>query len=351
MLLERERYLSARPYERTEERIDYANGFKPKTVQSRIGELEFSVPQTRQSGFYPNSLEKGLRSERALKAAVAEMYLSGVSTRKVAKITKDLCGFDISSTQVSRATAELDEMIEAWRNRPLTEGFPYILLDAQYQKVRYQNVVQDCAVLIATGVTESGTRTILGVSVALSEQEVHWRMFLESLQKRGLKGLKLITSDAHSGLKAALRAVFPSVPWQRCQFHLQQNAQSYIAKKDDKQKVAVKIRAINQAESLEDAKEKLRKFVEENEKTSPKLAEWAEKNLPEGFAVFSLPQNHWVKMRTSNMLERLNQEVRRRTNVVRIFPNEKACVRLIAAILMEKAEQWETGKKYLNLEE
>jgi len=188
MLLERERYLSARPYERTEERVDYANGFKPKSVQTRIGKVELSVPQVRESGFYPNSLEKGLRSERALKAAVAEMYLNGVSTRKVTEITKELCGFDISSAQVSRATAELDEMLEIWRNRPLTEVFPYVLFDAQYQKIRYQNAVQDCAVLIATGVTESGTRTILGVSVALSEQEVHWRSFLETLQKRRVEG-------------------------------------------------------------------------------------------------------------------------------------------------------------------
>jgi len=323
MLFERERHLSARPYERTEERVDYANGFKPKRVKSRVGELDLQVPQTRGGGFYPGSLEKGLRSERALKAALAEMYLSGVSTRKVADITRELCGFEVTSSQVSRATAELDSVLESWRKRPLREAVPYLLLDAEYQKVRNGGVVQDCAVLIAVGMTETGKRTVLGVSVELSEQEVHWRTFLESLQERGLKGVKLITSDSHSGLKAALKSVVPSVPWQRCQFHLQQNAQAYITKKKEKKKVAERIRGIFRAENDSEAKEKLKRFIEDYRTSSPRLAEWAENNLEEGLTIFAFPEKHRTKLRTSNMLERQNEEVKRRTKVVRIFPNEK----------------------------
>ena len=197
MLLEREQHLRAEPYERTEERRSYANGFKPKTIKSRVGELNLSVPQTR-DGFYPASIEKGIRSERALKVALAEMYLQGVSTRKVAKITEELCGFEISSSQVSKATQELDEHFSAWRDRPLCK-FSYLFLDARYEKVRDGNRVVDCAVLVAMGITAEGRREILGVSVALSEAEVHWRTFLESLVKRGLHGFELITSDYHSG--------------------------------------------------------------------------------------------------------------------------------------------------------
>lgn len=218
MVVEREKYLGAASYERSEARRDYANGFKPKTVQTRVGELALAVPQVREGGFYPASLEKGLRSERALKLSLAEMYVQGVSTRKVAAITEKLCGFEVTSSQVSRAATELDTILEQWRNRPLA-AFPYIFLDARYEKVRVNNVVIDEAVLIAVGVDLSGRRQVLGISVALSEAEAHWRTFLKSLQERGLTGVTLIVSDDHAGLRAARQAVFPSVPWQRCQFH------------------------------------------------------------------------------------------------------------------------------------
>ena len=212
-----------------EERQGYANGFKDKRLNSRVGELELQVPQTRGVPFYPNCIEKGLRSERALKLAVAEMYLKGVSTRKVEKITEQLCGLEISSTQVSRMTKELDEEFNLFRNRDLGE-FPYVVLDAIYLKVQHNGSVIDQAVFIAYGVNLEGKREILGISVSLSEAEVHWRGFFENLQRRGLKGVRLITSDDHPGLKAALRSVFPNVPLQRCQFHMSQNAQSLAAR-------------------------------------------------------------------------------------------------------------------------
>ena len=223
MLIERSRYLKATPYERTDDRNGYANGYKNKTVKSRIGALNLQVPQTRDSEFYPSLLEKGLRSERALKLAVAEMYIQGVSTRRVKEITEALCGFEVSSSEVSRVAKEMDVALDQWRQRPLGK-MVYLQLDARYEKIRQNGCVADSAVLIAHGIDEDGKRHVLGVSVSLSEGEVHWRAFLESLVQRGLHGVTMIVSDAHSGLKVARKAVFPSVPWQRCQFHLQQNA-------------------------------------------------------------------------------------------------------------------------------
>ncbi len=225
MRLERQQCIGAGPYQRTPERQAHANGFKDKTIQTRLGALTLDVPQVREGGFYPQSLDKGVRSERALKLALAEMYVQGVSTRKVAAITEQLCGFEVSSAQVSRAAAELDAVLDAWRTRPLG-AYPYGYLDARYEKVRQDGQVRDAAVLIASGVNAQGKRAVLGVSVALSEQEIHWRTFLQSLVERGLRGVQLLVSPAHGGLKAARLAVFGGVPWQRCQFHLQQNAQA-----------------------------------------------------------------------------------------------------------------------------
>src|SRR5919199_2846984 len=223
MLLERQQFIGAGPYERSTERQAHANGFKDKILQTRLGTLTLAVPQVREGGFYPQSLEKGVRSERALKLALAEMYVQGVSTRKVAAITEQLCGFEVSSTQVSRAAAELDTVLAAWRRRPLGV-YRYLYLDARYEKVRQDGQVRDAAVLIASGVDAAGKRAVLGVSVALSEQEGHWRTFLQSLVDRGLRGVELIIveliiSDAHVGLQAARKAVFGGVPWRRCQFH------------------------------------------------------------------------------------------------------------------------------------
>jgi transposase-like protein len=348
MVVEREKYLGAASYERSAERRDYANGFKPKTVQTRVGELALAIPQVREGGFYPASLEKGLRSERALKLSLAEMYVQGVSTRKVAAITEKLCGFDVTSSQVSRAAAELDSVLEIWRNRPLA-AFPYIFLDARYEKVRVNNVVIDEAVLIAVGVDLSGRRQVLGVSVALSEAEAHWRTFLKSLQERGLTGVTLIVSDDHAGLRAARQAIFPSVPWQRCQFHLQQNATAYVTKQDLRKVVAADIRAIFNAPDRTEAERLLKLAVQKYASVQPKLANWMETNLPEGFTVFNYPVEHRRRLRTTNVLERVNKEIRRRTRVATLFPNEASCLRLVSALLMEISEDWETDKVYLSM--
>jgi putative transposase len=230
MKVERSKFLGAQPYERSPERQDYANGFKDKSVKTRLGMLDLQIPQVRSCDFYPQVLERGLRSEQALRMSVAEMYLQGVSTRKVQKITEELCGLNISSSEVSRITKKLDSELKLWRERKLGR-FRYMIVDAIYEKVRRHGAVVSSSVLITYGVTTQGKREVLGVSVSLSEAEVHWRSFFEGLVERGLHGLEMITSDVHNGLKAALQTVFPTVPWQRCQFHLQQNASSYVNKK------------------------------------------------------------------------------------------------------------------------
>lgn len=349
MLIERERYLNAQPYERSENRVGYANGYKAKAVKTRVGVLDFNVPQVRDGDFYPSCLEKGIRSERALRTSLAEMYVQGVSTRKVTSIIEGMCGFGITSAQVSRATAELDKEFEAWRNRPLGP-YSYVFCDARYESIRHGSCVVDCAVLTAVGITEDYRREVLGVSVALSEAEVHWRDFFKDLQARGLHGVKLITSDAHPGLQAGRKAVFPSIPWQRCQFHLQQNAQAYIPKKDMKKQVASHIRSIFNAPDLNEAERLLSKTVALYEKDAPKLASWMTANLTQGFTVFEFPEAHRQRLRTSNICERLNKEIKRRTRIAALFPNEASCLRLVTAVVLEVSEEWLTGKAYLTKE-
>lgn len=349
MRMERERYLGAAAYERSEQRRGYANGFKKKNLQTRMGELTVAIPQTRDGAFYPSSLEKGIRSERALKLALAEMYVQGVSTRKVAAITEELCGFEISSAQVSRLSKDLDVALEAWRQRPLGK-YPYLYADARYEKVRHGGIVVDCAVLLAVGVGESGKREVIGVSVALSEAEVHWRTFLKRLQERGLHGVQLITSDDHAGLEAARLAVFPGVPWQRCQYHLQQNAAAYVPRQEMKSTVAADIRNIFDAPDRTEADRLLDKVVKSYEKTAPKLAAWLLESIPQGLTAFSFPKAHRRRIRTSNVVERLNQEIRRRTKVARLFPNEASCLRLVTAVVMEISDDWGTDLPFVSFE-
>ena len=349
MQVERQKHLGVGPYERSAERQGHANGFKPKTISTRIAPITFEIPQVREGGFYPQALEKGLRSERALMLALAEMYVQGVSTRKVAAITERLCGSEVSSAQVSRASALLDEVVEAWRNRPLGTAI-YLYLDARYEKVRLDGQIRDAAVLIASGVNLEGKRLILGVSVSLGEQELHWRDFLQGLVVRGLKGVELIISDAHVGLQAARKAVFSGVPWQRCQFHLQQNASQYVPRQGMKREVAADIRAIFNAPDRAQAEAQLRKTVEKYAHSASRLADWLEGNILEGLTVFAFPEDHWRRIRTVNSLERVCLEIRRRTRVACIFPNEASCLRLVSALLMEISETWETGRMYLSLE-
>ncbi len=353
MQAERAEVLAAEPYERTTERRGYANGYKDKTLRTRLGEVPVNVPQVRGDiAFYPSALEKGTRTERALTLAVAEMYIQGVSTRKVKPILEQLSGMSLSSSSVSKATAQLDSILSAWRTRDLGgQPTPYLILDARYEKARVDGVVRDVAVLIAVGVRADGRRTILGESVSLSEAEVHWRAFLKSLQERGLHGMRMITSDDHAGLKAARKAVMGSIPWQRCQFHLQQNAAAHVSKQSMRGEVAEEIRDVFAAPDGTRAEARLECLVEKYAEQSPLLASWLAENLPEGFTVFSIPRAHQKRLRTSNWLENLNGKLKKRTAVVGVFPSIAAVERLVTAMLMEKDETWITAKRYLTMEQ
>jgi transposase-like protein len=280
--------------------------------------------------------------------AIAEIYLQGVSTRKVTKVLEALCGLEVTSSEVSRAAAKLDEAIARWRTRPLGET-PYLLVDARYEKVRTDGAVVSSSVLVAVGIDTGGRREVLGVSVSLSEAEVHWREFFASLQERGMHGVRMITSDDHAGLKAARTARFPGVPWQRCQFHLQQNALHYVTRAARRKEVARDLRSVFNAPDRAEADRLLKIAVGKYREEMPRLADWMEENVAEGLTVFSLPEHHRRSLRTTNMLERLNKEIRRRTKVATLFPNPESVLRLVASILMETNDDWIGQSRYLNM--
>lgn len=348
MKIERGRYLNAAPYERTPNRFDSANGFKPKSLQTRIGELELAIPQTRNGGFYPSVIQKGQRSERARLSTIAEMYIQGVSTRKVTKILEELCGCQVSSAQVSRIVQSLDSELELWRERELGH-FTYLMVDARYEKVRYTNEIRDCAVLWAIGIKSNGQREVLGVSVDFSEAEIHWREFLTKLVSRKLHGVEYIVSDDHVGLTNALKSVFPGVSWNRCHTHLARNAQDHVSKASNKSPVAQDILAILQAPDLDSAQFLLNRFADNWIAREPKLVHWAQINLPQGFQVLKLDPKLRRSLRTSNLIERFNREIKRRSRVVRIFPNFNSCLRLVSAILIEFNDDWSTGRRLFSV--
>ena len=344
MQFERELHLGAGRYERTDERIGYANGYKPKTVRTAAGKLQLRIPQVRDSDrpFYPKSLERGSRSDRALKMAVAEMYIRGVSTRKVQAVFSELCDVDITADQVSRAMRELDEDLESWRNRPIGE-VKILFADATYHKVRVNGVVVSTATFIVSGVLADGHRAVLAVDSDLGENEVHWRKVLSGLNERGMRGVRLIVSDNHDGLRAAREATLPGIPWQRCQMHLQQNAQAHITKTALKAEVAADIRSVFNARSLEEAKRILADIVEKYAKTQAKLSAWMEDNIPEGLTVFAFPAAARQFLRTNNMEENLNRQIKQRTRLIPAFPNIDSLLRLVSAICAEISDDWETN--------
>ena len=355
MQIERQQALKAESHQRTDERQGYANGFKSKTMRTRVGEVSLRIPQTRgyhdDEGrpFYPKSLERGVRSERAMTLAVAEMYVKGVSTRKVTAVVEKLCGLEVTSTQVSRAAAELDEQLSAWRNRPLGE-ITYLILDARYEKIRHGGAVVPCAVLTAIGVTPDGKRSILGCSVAMSEAEPHWRKFLESLLARGMRGIKLVVSDDHAGLKAARSATLSGIPWQRWQFHAIRHAMAHAPKISMRAEISQDLKRVFDADDDQEATRRLRQMTARYQKSAPALANWLEENVPEALTVLGCPPPHRRRLRTTNSLERLNKEIKRRTRVATLFPNEASLLRLVSAVLSEISDEWETQRTYLTME-
>jgi len=304
MRIGRENYLQARPYERNEYRQEYANGYKPKTVKTRVGEVTFEVPQVREGGFYPNALDKGIRNEHALLMTLAQMYVKGMAMCQVTAITEQLCGAQDSAKQVSIVSHTLDEELEAWRDRSLEE-IAYLCLDTRNEKVRQAGNAKDAAILMATGGKSDNKRAVLGTFVSLSEAGTHWRSFLERLLKRGLEGVQLIISDDHAGMEAARRAIFSGVPWQSCKFHLRPNARSYVSKLSLRAEVAEDIRRIFDAQDRDSAENLFKVAVKKYAQIAPRLADWMEVNLPEGFTVFAFPRIHKKRLRTSKVLERL----------------------------------------------
>lgn len=347
MRIEREQFLEAGHYERTPLRRGYANGAKPKRLDTPAGTVTVNVPKTagHDEPFYPQSLERGRRSSRAVMLAVAEMYVKGVSTRDAEAVMKEFGIESLSSTQVSRAAKLLDDELEAWRTRPLGE-IRYLIVDARYEKVRDGGVVRDAAVLSAIGIGPDERRRVLGVSCALSEAEVHWRAFLESLISRGMRGVQFVVSDDHAGLRAARKAVLTGATWQRCQFHLAQNAIHHAPSLAIRKRIGAELRQIWNAPDPNLATESLRRLVESYRHKAAKLAAWLEDNVPDGLAVLTLPEEHRRRLRTSNPMERaIQQEIKRRTQKVRVFPNEKSLERLVSAVLVEIDDKWASADK------
>ena len=341
-------FLNAEPYTRTEERRGYRNGYKPRTLKTRVGRLELMVPKDREGRFQTELFEKYQRNEKALMLAVAEMYVQGVSTRKMKKITEELCGLEISKSQVSALAKGLDTEVQKWRMRRLTKRYPYLVVDARYERIRRDGSIIPQGVLIVVGIDVDGYREVLGVWCADSESESSWTAVFRELKERGLHGVRYVVSDDHTGLTKAIARQFQGAVWQRCQVHFIRNVLNNIPKKD-RRRVRAYLRDITVAPNIETARERLRDAVDALQKPFPKAAVLLDDHGEEILAVYALPENHRKRMRTTNMLERFNEEIRRRTRVVRIFPNEQSCIRLVSALSMEENENW-MERKYLNME-
>jgi transposase-like protein len=342
-------FLGAGRYERSAERRGWRNGFKPRVLKTRVGKLELLVPRDREGQFQTELFERYQRSEKALVLSMLEMYVAGVSTRKVSGITEALCGLEVSRSQVSALAEKLDLELSAWRNRSLEKAYPYLVIDARYERVRRAGAVVSQGVLVVVGISEEGYREVLGAWMADSETETSWGQVFAELKQRGLGGVRYVVSDDHQGLVRAVRRHFQGAVWQRCQVHFLRNALSLCAARD-KPLVVGLLKNITEAETRKAAQEAIGEVVVELEKRAPKVARLLEEHGEEILAVYTLPAVHRKKMRTTNLLERQNQELKRRTRVVRVFPHEQSCLRLVTALLMETNQEW-MEKPYLDMQE
>jgi transposase-like protein len=327
-------FLNAEPYTRTAERRGYRNGYKPRTLNTRVGRLDLMVPKDREGRFQTELFEKYQRNEKALVLAIIEMYVQGVSTRKVKKITEELCGLDISKSQVSELSKGLDEEVQKWRMSQLTKQYPYLVVDARVERIRRDGSVIPQSVLVVVGIDNEGFREVLGVWCADSESEASWSMVFRELQERGLHGVNYVVSDDHKGLTKAIAHQFQGAIWQRCQVHFIRNVRAMVSKKD-RGRITASLKEITGAESLDSARKRLNEAVDALMPAHPRVAGHLDMYGEEILAVYALPEHHRKRMRTTNMLERFNEEIKRRTRVVRIFPNEQSCIRLISALAME----------------
>jgi len=341
-------HLGALPYERTANRRGHRNGYKPRQLNTRVGKLLLSIPQTRDGSFCTELFERYQRSEQALICCLQEMVINGVSTRKVKRITEQLCGLNFSKSQVSEISKKLDTDIQAWLNRPLNDEYPYLLVDARYNKLRRDHKVESHAVLIAKGVNRSGKRDIIGVDVCNNENETNWSDFFQGLKDRGLKGVKLVVSDAHGGLVSAIERYYPGTQWQRCQVHFKKNILDKVRNKD-KAWIKQRLDDIFQAPDKRTGFIRLRQLIEDLSDKYPQVANLLENDGEDALTCLNFPLEHRRRIRTTNSLERFNQEIKRRTTVIRIFPNRDSAVRLIGALCMEQSEEWITGRQYLDM--
>jgi len=341
--------LGAEKGERTANRRGYRSGYYGRTLVTRVGKLELRVPQDRQGHFRTEVFERYQRSEKALVGAMTEMYVQGVSTRKVKAITEELCGHEVSASTISRLNVKLDEELERFAKRRLSEAYPYLILDARYEKVREDGVITSQAVMIAIGVDWEGRRNVLAVELANRESQSSWRGFCLALKERGLQGVELVITDDHAGLRKAIAEVFTEAVWQRCYVHFLRNALDYLPRKADND-CMTELRWIYDRRSIEEARQDLAAWLKKWSTRYPKLCDWVEGNIEETLTFYRLPRQHHKNLKSTNLLERLNEEIKRRTLVVRIFPNLAACLRLVRALAVEMHENWIEATRYLNME-
>ena len=343
--------LGAEKGERTSERLGYRSGYYMRALITRVGTLELRVPQDRDGRFSTQVFERYQRSEKALVGALAEMYVQGVSTRKVKAITEELCGHAFSASAISAINKTMDAELAAFFSRRLDkpkEAYPYLILDARYERVREAGVIMSQAVLIAIGVDWEGRRNVLGVELANRESGTSWKDFLLGLKQRGLKDVEFVVSDDHEGLKRAIREILPAAAWQRCYVHFLRNALDYVPRKVDDDCLQ-ELRWFYDRRELAEVRQDLARWLAKWQAKYPKLCDWVEENIEETLTYYRLPQQHHKHMKSTNMLERLNQELKRRTHVVRIFPNAASCLRLVRALTVETHENWLEATRYLNM--
>ena len=343
-------HIGAGPSEQTDDRRGYRNGHYQRKLTTRVGTLELEVPRDREGTFQTKLFERYQRSEKALVLALMQMVIEGVSTRRVKEITTELCGREFSRQTVSNLTERLGEQVEAWAERPLEQEYPFLLAGAMQIDVRRQGAVRSTTAMIVVGISEEGYREILGFKIALRETGESWEELFENLKERGLQNVKYAVSDAHEGLKKALRSSFPGCIWNRCQAHFRRNVLDKTPS-GYRDRMHELIDQILEADSQQQAQQRLERSAEDLEEKAPSALDVLEEGLFDATSVLALPEKYRRRLQTSNMLERLIQEVRRREKVIRIFPNKDSAWRLVGALLAEKHEEWSTGRRYLTMDE
>ena len=344
------RFIKAGHYERSKDRRSYRNGSYTRSIKTRVGQIELEVCRDRDGLFQSELFRRYQRNEQAFVLSMIEMYIQGVSTRKVSKIVEELCGHGISKSQVSELARDLDTKLNLWRERKLIRSYPYLVVDARYEHIRTTSGVVRKAVMIVIGISDEGRREVLSIGIADSENEVDWGDVFRQLKDRGLYGVKFVVSDQHQGLVNALQRHFQGSLWQRSQVHFIRNFISKMGRKDSRKYLAL-LKDVFSAAGREDAIVRKERLVEVLESKKPAVSRWIDEQIESCLSAYNLPASHYRKMKSTNMLERLNQELKRRSRVIRIFPNEASCLRVLGTICMEQSEEWETGRRYLKMKE